>query len=117
MVGLFDRFTKKDEEDYGGEMVEEKPSESYKPEPMETEPMETASEPEPTPDMTETSSFEPQLQTSSAASSIGIDALMDKRVKLEEAIDYVGVMIKNLKDKRTKLEKNRLDVIKHTINQ
>ncbi len=46
MVGLFDRFTKKDEEDYGGEMVEEKPSESYK-----QEPMETASEPEPTPHM------------------------------------------------------------------
>ncbi|MGI0083026.1 MAG: transcriptional regulator [Nitrosopumilaceae archaeon] len=37
---------------------------------------------------------------------IGIKSLMDKRTKLEEAIDYVGLMIKNLKDKRTKLEKN-----------
>ena len=29
-----------------------------------------------------------------------------KRAKLEEAIDYVGLMIKNLKDKRTLLEKD-----------
>ena len=36
---------------------------------------------------------------------IGIQALMDKRVKLEQTIDDVGLMIKNLKDKRTKLEK------------
>ncbi len=100
MVGLFDRFTKKDEGDYGGEMVEEESSESYKPEPMKTAP-----EPELTPHMTETSSFESQPQTTSTGTSIGIDALMEKRVKLEEAIDYVGVMIKNLKDKRTKLEK------------
>jgi len=27
---------------------------------------------------------------------------MGKRAKLEEAIDYVGLMIKNLKDKRKK---------------
>ena len=31
---------------------------------------------------------------------------MGKRAKLEEAIDYVGLMIKNLKDKRTLLEKD-----------
>ena len=37
---------------------------------------------------------------------IGIVELMDKRAKLEEAIDYVGLMIKNLKDKRTVLEKD-----------
>jgi len=37
---------------------------------------------------------------------IGIKALMDKRTKLEEAIDYVGLMIKDLKDKRTNLEKS-----------
>jgi len=71
MVGLFDRFTKKDEEDYGGEMVEEEPSESYEPESMETatepepESMETATEPEPEPHMTQTSSFESQPQTTS----------------------------------------------------
>jgi chromosome segregation ATPase len=51
---------------------------------------------------------EPIQQTTMGTSGedIGIRALMDKRTKLEEAIDYVGLMIKNLKDKRTKLEKN-----------
>ena len=38
-------------------------------------------------------------------SDIGIVGLIDKRTKLEEAIDYVGLMIKSLKDKRTILEK------------
>jgi len=42
----------------------------------------------------------------SLTSEIGISVLMDKRVKLDEAIDYVGLMIKNLKDKRTRLEKD-----------
>ena len=50
---------------------------------------------------------EPIQQTSmSTVDDIGIRALMDKRTKLEEAIDYVGLMIKNLKDKRTGLEKS-----------
>ena len=31
---------------------------------------------------------------------------MDKRVKLEESINYVGHMIKTLKDKRARLEKD-----------
>ena len=44
------------------------------------------------------------LTTSS--SELGIGELMGKRVKLEETIDYVGLMIKNLKDKRTMLEKD-----------
>ena len=47
-----------------------------------------------------------QQASTSTGEEIGIRALMDKRTKLEEAIDYVGLMIKNLKDKRTKLEKN-----------
>lgn len=38
-------------------------------------------------------------------SEIGIVGLIDKRARLEEAIDYVGLMIKSLKDKRTNLEK------------
>ena len=42
---------------------------------------------------------------SESSSDIGIGELMGKRAKLEEAIDYVGLMIKNLKDKRTGLEK------------
>jgi len=51
---------------------------------------------------------EPILQTrmSTSGEDIGIKALMDKRTKLEEAIDYVGLMIKDLKDKRTNLEKS-----------
>ena len=48
---------------------------------------------------------EVQTQQSEASSGIGIGELMGKRAKLEEAIDYVGLMIKNLKDKRTGLEK------------
>lgn len=47
-----------------------------------------------------------QQRTVSSGEDIGIRALMDKRTKLEEAIDYVGLMIKNLKDKRTNLEKS-----------
>jgi chromosome segregation ATPase len=51
------------------------------------------------------SESQPQTQSSPSEGQIGIRALKDKRVKLEEAIDYVGLMIKNLKDKRTNLEK------------
>jgi chromosome segregation ATPase len=47
-----------------------------------------------------------QTRMSTSEDNIGIKALMDKRTKLEEAIDYVGLMIKDLKDKRTNLEKN-----------
>jgi chromosome segregation ATPase len=99
MVGLFDRFKKNDENEWEGGMVEER----------ESEPEESATEYEPaekSEPVVETPSPQMSTQTTSSASSdIGIDALMGKRVKLEEAIDYVGVMIKNLKDKRTKLEK------------
>ncbi|HEV2192773.1 MAG TPA: transcriptional regulator [Nitrosopumilaceae archaeon] len=47
-----------------------------------------------------------QFNMSQSTEDIGIRSLMDKRTKLEEAIDYVGLLIKNLKDKRTKLEKS-----------
>jgi seryl-tRNA synthetase len=47
-----------------------------------------------------------QTRMSTTGEDIGIKALMDKRTKLEEAIDYVGLMIKNLRDKRTNLEKS-----------
>ena len=33
-----------------------------------------------------------------SGSMVGIDGLMDKRIKLEESINYVGHMIKTLKD-------------------
>ncbi len=49
----------------------------------------------------ESREFTPKVE-----SQIGIGELIGKRAKLEEAIDYVGLMIKNLKDKRTLLEKD-----------
>jgi len=63
--------------DEGGEMIEERPEES---------------------------SNAGSVETPAESSQIGIGELMGKRAKLEEAIDYVGLMIKNLKDKRTLLE-------------
>ena len=65
--------------DEGGEMVEERPEEISNAE---------------------------SVETPAESSQIGIGELMGKRAKLEEAIDYVGLMIKNLKDKRTLLEKD-----------
>jgi len=99
---MFEKFRKKKEEygDSGGsEMVEERPAEERK-----YHPEEIISEPESRiPPPAENRS---QTQTSSQSEGqIGIRALKDKRVKLEEAIDFVGLMIKNLKDKRTNLEK------------
>ena len=51
----------------------------------------------------------------STSSQIGIGSLMDKRAKLEDAIDYVGLMVKNLKDKRTKLEKDRFSCSRNCL--
>jgi chromosome segregation ATPase len=70
-----------------------------------------------TPEVMEESRFRPseqvkipepiqQTRMSTSGEDIGIKALMDKRTKLEEAVDYVGLMIKDLKDKRTNLEKS-----------
>lgn len=74
---MFDKFKKEE----GGEMVEERPEDNTE---QEAAPESTVSE---------------------TPSQIGIGELMGKRAQLEEAIDYVGLMIKNLKDKRTLLEK------------
>ena len=74
---MFDKF----KEEKGGEMMEERTEENVN----EEESVETSPNNE---------------------STIGIGELMGKRAKLEEAIDYVGLMIKNLKDKRTMLEKD-----------
>jgi chromosome segregation ATPase len=76
-------------EDEGGEMVQERPAE-YE----EQSTQETAE-----------SNVEPQAEAPSSDSDIGISSLMNKRAKLEEAIDYVGGLIANLKEKRTNLEK------------
>jgi len=74
---MFDKFKKEE----GEEMVEERMEEN-------------------------TGISESVESTPNTESSIGIGELMGKRAKLEEAIDYVGLMIKNLKDKRTVLEKD-----------
>ena len=76
-------------EEEGGEMVQERPAE-YE----EQSTQETAE-----------SNVEPQPQATQSDSDIGISSLMNKRAKLEEAIDYVGGLISNLKEKRTNLEK------------
>ena len=62
--------------DEGGEMVEERP---------------------------EGSSNAGTVEVPAESSQIGIGELMGKRAKLEEAIDYVGLMIKNLKEKLQKV--------------
>ena len=64
---MFDKF----KEEKGGEMVEEKIDENAN----------------------EGETAESSLNSES---TIGIGELMGKRAKLEEAIDYVGLMIKNL---------------------
>lgn len=108
---MFDRFRRKKEEaeDAGFEMVEERPSfnQDYS-ESFSSDKQESTNEGRFT-EKVDNTPAEPQPQKSSSASlssDIGISALMDKRAKLDEAIDYVGLMIKNLKDKRTRLEKD-----------
>ena len=54
------------------------------------------------------SGFEQTQDGQASGSMVGIDGLMDKRIKLEESINYVGHMIKTLKDKRSRLEKQPL---------
>src|SRR5207245_8088255 len=112
---MFERFRKKKDESKqispekdGGtvdlssknlhyEPVEMKPDESHEViEESKPRPFEQVKIPEPV----------QQTSMSTPTEDIGIRALMDKRTKLEEAIDYVGLMIKNLKDKRTGLEKS-----------
>ena len=105
-MGLFDVFKDKDDDDDKGGTAEEINFESFK-----NQDDSSGGETEPEPEQ-ETTSYSPPVEETTSYSSaqttsqIGIEALMDKRVKLEEAIDYVGLMIKNLKDKRTKLVKN-----------
>ena len=108
-MGLFDVFKDKDEDSADGGITEEYRSEDtssgYTSEP---EPSEEANNYE-----TTSAAEQPVEETTSHSqtetagqSQIGIEQLMGKRFKLEEAIDYVGGMIKDLKEKRTNLVKN-----------
>ena len=97
-MGLFDIF--KDKDDDEGGMAEHE---------NEDNTSRFSSEPEPsdgyTENQDETSSIDSGEPTSYAqpttdvGSQLGIQELMNKRFKLEEAIDYVGIMINNLKGK------------------
>ena len=96
MTGLLDRFKEEDSE--GSEMVEERQSyEESEPESTQSDIIESEvveSEPE-----NESRSGLNDVQeqaTSSSGDDIGISSLMDKRAKLEEAVDYDGMMIANL---------------------
>ena len=112
---MFERFRKKKDESENISSTQDDvkmdlASKNLQYEPEEVKPEETAEvieEPRPRPPE-QVKIPEPVQQTSMSApvEDIGIRALMDKRTKLEEAIDYVGLMIKNLKDKRTGLEKS-----------
>ena len=76
-------------EEEGGEMVEERPSENQE------QPSENIAESVP----------ESQQKWMNQIQILEFHHLMNKRAKLEEAIDYVGGLIANLKEKRTNLEK------------
>ena len=106
MTGLFDKF--KDEDSEGSEMVEERPP-SYDESEVENTQSETGYVEESKAENEYRSGLngvQNEVQESpTSGNDIGISSLMDKRAKLEEAIDYVGMMISNLKEKRTGLEK------------
>ena len=78
MTGFLDKL--KDNDSEGSEMVEERPAyEESTPETDESD--------------SELNTVEENTQQESSSSSdIGISSLMDKRAKLEEAIDYVGTV-------------------------
>lgn len=110
---MFDRFRKKDEAQPATKPDFVQPDDDssmnfeFKPEERESEASELVQEAAPSPpEQVKIPEHIQQNSMGTSAEDIGIRALMDKRTKLEEAIDYVGLMIKNLKDKRTSLEKN-----------
>lgn len=114
MSDMFDKFRKKKDEfeslSTSQQDVSNSSGKTFQYEPSRNEDMEVSQ-------ISKESNFSPseqvkipepiqQTRMSTSNEDIGIKALMDKRTKLEEAIDYVGLMIKDLKDKRTNLEKN-----------
>ena len=99
-MGLFDVFKDKDEDENSGGMAEETPSFESEPEPA----VESRDETPATEPAEETTSY--SEAGTAMQSQLGIEGLMDKRFKLGEAIDYVGSMIKELRDKRSNLQKS-----------
>ena len=114
-MGVFDIFKDKDDDEGGMAEYENENNTSR-----------FSSEPEPSGGYTEGGDETPSVDSAEPTSyaqpatdmesQLGIQELMNKRFKLEEAIDYVGGMIKNLKGKRTKLVKNIEDEIVDITN-
>jgi len=105
MVGLLDRF-KKEDDGSGNQMVKERYDRSDEESVLDQKRIESEiTRSQNTEIDMESKNFVSSKESESIENEIGIGALMNKRAKLEEAIDYVGLMIKNLKDKRTSLEK------------
>jgi chromosome segregation ATPase len=108
---MFDKFRKKKDDEFGSTSSGTDKASNSTGKTLQYEPRSEAGT-----SVMEESNFRPSEQVKipepiqqtrmSTNEDIGIKALMDKRTKLEEAIDYVGLMIKDLKDKRTNLEKN-----------
>ncbi|WP_316507294.1 transcriptional regulator [Nitrosopumilus sp.] len=104
---MFDRFKKQNKEIVEEfKNIDEKESQNLKkPDKLENE--NRIDKVDPASELRESESEKPaDVFLSASSCEIGIGELMGKRAKLEEAIDYVGLMIKNLKDKRTLLEKD-----------
>ena len=114
-MGLFDIFKDKDDDEGGmAEYENEDNSSRFSSEPEPSESHTEGGDETPSVDSVEPTSY--TQPTTDVESQLGIQELMNKRFKLEEAIDYVGVMIKNLKGKRTKLVKNIEDEIVDITN-
>ncbi len=105
-MGLFDIFKDKDDDEGGMAEYENENNTSR-----------FSSEPEPSGGYTEGGDETPSVDSAEPTSyaqpatdmesQLGIQELMNKRFKLEEAIDYVGSMIKELRDKRSNLQKHK----------
>ncbi len=95
MTGFLDKF--KDDDSEGSEMVEERPYEETESETVESEPENEY--------RSESNEVRENVEQAASTSGgdIGISSLMDKRAKLEEAVDYVGMMIANLKERQMRL--------------
>ena len=124
-MGLFDIFKDKDDDEGGmAEYENEDNTSRFSSEPEPSGGYTEGGDETPSVDSVEPTSYaQPAEEPTSYAqpatdmeSQLGIQELMNKRFKLEEAIDYVGVMIKNLKGKRTKLVKNIEDEIVDITN-
>ncbi len=94
----FGEWLKDKDEPSGGEIEKEFQTETSsgfaEPEPEPERSTEDNTETSPEPAEEPTSQSQTSEESSSSASQLGIQELMNKRAKLEEAIDYVGLLHK-----------------------